>query len=201
MPRSPQPARHPEPPKNLVTRQLPLIQLDISWFRIHRSHYEPLYFGNSGNSRFDAPAQEYRILYVAQNQQGAFIETFGAHTGIRVVSYGELSLRSMSCLQTTRSLKLVDLTGPGLSKIGADGRLCTGNHRLSQRWALALWQHSMQVDGIYYRARHDLSHNCAAIFDRAMDCWTVKQTLRCTGNEFKETFAEILDHYEFGLIK
>jgi hypothetical protein len=107
----------------------------------------------------------------------------------------------MSCLQTTRSLKLVDLTGPGLSKIGADGRLCTGNHRLSQRWALALWQHSMQVDGIYYRARHDLSHNCAAIFDRAMDCWTVKQTLRCTGNEFKETFAEILDHYEFGLIK
>jgi RES domain len=194
------PAPHPEPPKNLSTQNLPLIQLQQPWFRIHQSRYEPLYFGSSGY-RFDAPAQEYRILYIAQHEQGAFIETFGANTGVRVISNDELSLRSISCLKNTRPLNLVDLTGAGLAKIGADGRLCDGDRQLAQRWALAFWQHPAHVDGIYYRARHDPSQYCTAIFDRAAKGWHITQTLRCASQEFRGTLANILDRYEFGLIE
>jgi RES domain len=194
------PAFHPEPPKNLSTQNLPLIQLQQPWFRIHPSRYEPLHFGNSG-FRFDAPGQEYCILYIAQYEKGAFIETFGANTGIRIISSAELSVRSISCLQNSRPLNLVDLTGAGLAKIGADSRLCDGDHELARRWALAFWQHPMQADGIYYRARHDPSQYCAAIFDRAAEGWHVTQTLRCASQEFRGTLANILDRYEFGWIE
>jgi RES domain len=194
------PAPHPEPPKNLSSQPLPLIQIHQPWYRIHQSRYEPLHFGNSGY-RFDALQQEYGVMYVAQYPEGAFIETFGANTGVRVISNDELSLRSISCLQNTHPLNLVNLTGEGLARIGADGRLCTGDHQLSQRWALALWQHPMQVDGIYYRARHDLSQCCSAIFDRAAEGWHITQSLRCASQEFRGTLANILDRYEFGLIE
>jgi RES domain len=191
---------HPEPSKNLSSQPLPLIQLQQPWYRIHQSRHEPLHFGNSGY-RFDAPQQEYCVMYVAQNPEGAFIETFGANTGVRVISNGELSVRSISCLQSSHPLNLVDLTGAGLAKIGADGRLGTGEHSLAQRWALAFWQHPIQVDGIYYRARHDPSQYCAAIFDRATEGWHITQALRCASQEFRGTLANILDRYEFGLIE
>ncbi len=72
----------------------------------------------------------------------------------------------------SRPLRLVDLTGPALSQIGADGRLTTGRYDISQQWALALHQHPEQPDGLLYRSRHDPSQLCAAIFDRAADALT-----------------------------
>jgi hypothetical protein len=194
------PAPHPEPPQNLSSQTLPLIEIQQPWYRIHQSRHEPLYFGSSGY-RFDAPQQEYCVMYIAQNLEGAFIETFGANTGIRIISNDELILRSISCLQNTRPLNLIDLTGPGLIKIGADGRLCDGDRQLAQRWALAFWQHPMQIDGIYYRARHDPSQYCVAIFDRAAEGWHITQTLRCASQEFRGILANILDRYEFGWIE
>lgn len=113
------PAPHPEPPPDLASRDLPLIQIKDLWFRIHKSQYSPLYYGSSGRNRFDAPSQEYGVMYVAADVCGAFIETFGAATGIRVVALSELRLCSVSQLQSQRQLTLVDLTGSGLARIGA----------------------------------------------------------------------------------
>lgn len=59
------PGPHPEPPANLQERELPVIQVEQLWFRIHKSQHSPLYFGKSGGNRFDAPAQEYRVMYIA----------------------------------------------------------------------------------------------------------------------------------------
>ncbi|MBW4697298.1 MAG: RES family NAD+ phosphorylase [Aphanocapsa lilacina HA4352-LM1] len=84
-----------------------------------------------------------------------------------MISSQELTLRSISKLICLRPLRLVDIIGAGLARIGADGRLCTGDHRLAQRWALALWRHPDDIDGICYRTRHDLSQLCAVIFDRS----------------------------------
>ena len=39
------PAPHPEPPPDLASRDLPLIQIKDLWFRIHKSQYSPLYYG------------------------------------------------------------------------------------------------------------------------------------------------------------
>lgn len=94
----------------------------------------------------------------------------------------------------------MDLTGPGLAQLRADGRLATGDHRLAQRWAHALWSHPTQADGIYYPARHDLSQSCAALFDRTQAVIEVEHTQPCMGRGFSHTLASILDTYQFGLI-
>lgn len=194
------PAPHPDSPEDLASRKLPLVQLEIAWFRIHKSQYSPLYYGYSGRNRFDAPKGEYGVMYVGADSCGCFIETFGWQTGYQVVAISELRLYSMSQLQSQRQLSLVDLTGSGLARIGADARLCNGEHRLAQKWALSLWSHPENVDGIYYRARHDPSRYCAAIFDRAQADITIAQTQSCWSDDFRETLAYILDTYEFGLV-
>lgn len=194
------PGIHPEPPTNLKTRDLPIIQIEKPWFRIHQSHHSPLYYGDSGKYRFDAPAQEYGVMYIALDPHGCFIETFGSQTGIQVISYQELSLRSISALNCDRPLQLVDMSGAGLAHIGADARLTTAEYKVAQRWALALWNHPSQVDGIYYRARHDLSQLCAAIFNRAKSVFTISNTQICTNRSFQKTLATILETYKFGLI-
>jgi hypothetical protein len=195
-----QPAPHPNPPSDLAVRELPIIKIQPSWYRIHQTRYGALHFGASGRSRFDAPNEAYGVMYVALQHHGAFIETFGSQTGTGVISEAELSLRSISCLETQQKLRLVDLTGAGLAKLGADGRLCTGDHWLSQQWAFELWQHPIQADGIYYRPRHDLDQYCAAIFDRTSELWSIQDTQNCNSRNFSATLADILDTYGFGLI-
>jgi hypothetical protein len=191
---------HPAPPSDLAIRELPTIEIQSSWYRIHQTRHGVMFFGKLGQNRFDAPNQAYGVMYVALQPHGAFIETFGSQTGIGVISEAELSLRSISCLETQQKLRLVDLTGAGLAKLGADGRLCTGDHWLSQQWAFELWQHPIQADGIYYRPRHDLDQYCAAIFDRTSELWSIQDTQNCNSRNFSATLADILDTYGFGLI-
>jgi hypothetical protein len=85
------------------------------------------------------------------------------------------------------------------SLINADC-IYSNNHHLAQQWAFELWQHLMQVDGIYYRARHDLDQYCAAIFNQTSELWSIQDTQHCTSRAFSATLADILDTYEFGLI-
>lgn len=67
------PAPHPDSPEDLASRKLPLVQLEIAWFRIHKSQYSPLYYGYSGRNRFDAPKGEYGVMYVGADSCGCFI--------------------------------------------------------------------------------------------------------------------------------
>jgi hypothetical protein len=117
---------HPQPQADLDQRSLPTVTLDITWVRIHQTHHDPLYFNRSSDYRFNAPNSEFGVLYLAQTAHGAFIETLGHDTGIRVVSVAELEGRSIASLKPRRSLVLVDLTGAGLAKLGADNALCNG---------------------------------------------------------------------------
>jgi hypothetical protein len=159
-----------------------------------------LYFGRAGLYRFDAPANQYGVLYVAADLHGAFIETFGRRLGFRLLLMQDFAVRRLSRVTQSRPLRLVDLTGPGLSRIGADSRLTTGDYDLSQRWALALHEHPDRPDGLLYRSRHDPSRLCAAIFDRAAGALTATSlgSLADAGNAV--LLADLLDTYEYALI-
>lgn len=54
------PGLHPDPPADLARRQLPIknIGVETSLFRVSQAKYNPIYFGRSGQSRFDAPASK-----------------------------------------------------------------------------------------------------------------------------------------------
>src|SRR5688500_14349481 len=67
------PDPHPDSPGHLARLRLPILETRRPWTRTHAPHYGPLYFGRSEFNRFDAPAGQYGVLYVAADAEGAFI--------------------------------------------------------------------------------------------------------------------------------
>lgn len=194
------PEPHPEPPHDLHRRPLPLLTIRGSWRRIFRLEHTPVYFGWSPDRRFDPPTPAYRVLYVASDAHGAFIETLGHQTGLRLITMSALQSRGVVILRCRTPLRLVDLTGAGLAQLGADERLCAGVYPMAQRWSLALFPHPTKPDGLFYRSRHDPSRSCAAIFHRAARKVTVDHQLALIDPQLSSVLADILRTYGFGLI-
>jgi len=202
------PGPHPEPPADLDQRVLPLQTADASttFIRIYAVDREALAFSPSGAGRFDAPHGEYGVVYAAADALCAFIETFGRDAGYRLVTRGELQTRMLAQIHLRRPLRLVDLTGPGLAALGADGRLCTGDYAIAQRWSLALWRHPGEPDGLLWRSRFDPSRTCVAIYEGRgalpFDAPPITATmLGCLVDPHHASLLrEILDTYQFGFI-
>jgi hypothetical protein len=196
-------SRHPEPPKafdsvKLLVRTFPASR---RWFRIHRAIHDPLYFGRARGSRFDAPAGEFGVLYVGADAHCAFIESFGHATGTLSVSEAELRARTLSVVRASRELRLVDLRGEGLARMGADAELTSGyDDGLAQRWAGALHAHRRRPDGIVYRARHDPQRSCAALFERVAPWLTATRTGSLLDAKNVPLLGRILDTYRFALV-
>lgn len=152
------PGPHPEPPADLRHREPLLLETRQHWFRSYRLTQEPLRLSRSAQNRFDDPQMKYGVLYVAEDEHGAFIETFGQSTGISSITVSALSRRGLVRVEADRPLSLINLVDMGgLARIGADGRLCAGDRAVAQRWSRALHDHPARPDGLYYPARHDLS--------------------------------------------
>ena len=190
---------HPEPPADLAQRSLPVVALDRSWTRIYRCALDPLYFGRGASNRWDAPAGEFGVLYAGGDAHCAFIETLGQTTGNALVTPAALGERCLGQVTVTRPLRLADLTGPGLVRIGADARLTTGAHAVARRWSRALWEHPAAPDGIIFRARHDPSRIAVAIYDRAAAAVTATLGLSLGDPRQARLVADILNTYGFGL--
>ena len=139
------------------------------------------------------------MLYLGADEHCAFIETFGQATGDRFVTLEALEARGLVRATSQDALRLVDLTGSGLVHIGADERLCSGEHALAQQWSKALHDHPAQPDGIYYRARHDPSRMAAAVFERVMPRLKVRSVEGLLAPAHQRLLAALLDHYKFGL--
>ena len=196
-------SRHPEPPEAFDSAQLLIRKFPArtAWFRVHRAIHEPIHFGRSRANRFDAPAGEFGVLYVSGDAHGAFIETFGHATGTLSVSEAELRARELSLVRASRELRLVDLRGEGLARMGADSQLTGGtDYGLAQRWALAIHEHRRRPDGILYRARHDPARTSVALFERVRPM--VKATPRGSLLAAKNVrmLGEILETYRFGIV-
>src|SRR5437660_71924 len=122
------------PPPDLRQRRLPLIRLAGPWVRIHRTEHDPLFFGTTRHNRFDDPLGRFGVLYAAQDEAGAFIEVFGSGAigGVNTVQESELLARAYASIHVARPIRLVDLTGSGLARIGATNALTAGFHHIVQ---------------------------------------------------------------------
>ncbi len=190
------------PPRDIAKRSLPLATLHRAWFRIHRSGRDPIHYGRSGLHRFDAPAAEFGVLYVAAELDGAFVEVHVRNGGRRdrLVALSTLAARTLSRVRFDRPVRLVDLTGPGLARVGADGRLTSsGSYRIAQRWSLAFHGHPDRPDGMLYRCRNDPDQLAAAVFERA-DLKADGASLGLLSDpRHALTLARVLDRYQVGL--
>lgn len=154
------PGDHPEPHADLADRSPAVLTLSPGsrLARIHRSDKHPLFFGKTRGNRFDSPDASYGVLYTGFDEFCAFIETFGQHTGVSIVTRVALVERHLSYLTLKEPLRFIDLAvSGGLARIGADGRLLTGSHAVAQRWSAALRAHPVHPHGIIYPARHDVA--------------------------------------------
>lgn len=198
---------HPGPPPDLPVRRLPItVFRGVCLWRIYAAARAPLFFGRTGGNRFDAPAdaaghRAYGVLYVGRDAHCAFVETFGHSTGVRLIEPERLEQRALATVRADRPLRLVDLRGAGLARLGADAELTAGgSYAVSQAWSQALHDHPKMPDGLIYRARHDPSRFSVALFER------VGVHLRAAplGSSLKDTIhvallGDLLDTYGFGL--
>jgi RES domain len=192
---------HPDPPAsfNVLIRKV-----RGTWLRIHSSRHGAIFFGRKltpGDNRFDAPAGEFGVLYVGRDAHCAFVETFLHKTGVRLVTTTELSQRTLSVVEARRPLRLVDLCGEGLARMGADASLTSAtDYALTQRWSKALHEHPRKPDGILYRARHDPSRFAAAVFERVQPELTTHVVGTLSDPVRTNLLADILDTYDVGLV-
>lgn len=168
-------------------------------YRFHRLEFDAEFWGKTGKSRFDAPRQDYGVMYAAHAFEGAFIEALGSYAS-KTIEVRELSMRGVAVVEPTRTLRLVDLAGPGLSHLGLDARISTGDHELAQQWSHALWAHPSQPDGICYAARRDPSERSVALFERR----PASVTVCASGTLMDAPYAALTTHaikrYGFAVI-
>lgn len=192
---------HPDPHADLPRRS-PLIYLtQQEWFRLCPIYREPLYFGRSGHNRFDSPDGSYGVLYLGADEHCAFIETFGRSLGTNTVTEHALRDRQLVKVTSVRPITLINIADSGgLARIGADGRLCTGDRRVAQRWSKALRAHPCRPDGIYYPARHDLDRRACALFEDAGDSIRASSLGSLVDTALQSVLGGILDDYSFALV-
>jgi len=198
-----EPGPHPSPTKAFGKRPLSIIPVPKGhqWFRLHLAHYDPLRFGETRASRFDAADKGFGVLYVARQLRGAFVETLCRNRDdIRPLPASALEQYRVAGIVASRGLKLVDLAGKGLARMGLDGRLSTGDYRVAQRWSVAFHDHPDKPDGILYLARHEPKQQVAALLDRAEALITVQDLGTLRTHLGDEALFELLDHYGIALL-
>jgi len=191
--------RTPEPSKRFHSTTLPISGIGRDWYRSHPTRRGAIYFGRKRAYRFDAPDGEYGVLYAGADPHVAFIESFqiaGIHP---VVTESKLKERSLSRIRIRGPVRLVNLAESGaLTRIGADARIFTASHTVSQRWSRAIQTHPEGPDGILYRPRHDPARLAAAFFDRIAQQVTT-ETLG-TWLDQRIVLADVLNTYGVALV-
>ena len=188
------------PTRAFQSRSLAVIRVPKPqpWVRLHRAQHGPTYFGTTGDNKFDAPDNSFGTRYVARQISGSFVEVFWRQQERRVSS-ARLNQYRVAEFRASRGLKLVDLAGKGLVRMGLDARLATGSYRVAHHWAKAFYDHPDGADGILYLSRHDPKQQLAALFDRTEPLLAVQQ--RGSLREYlREDFYALLDRYDIALL-
>jgi RES domain len=191
----------PEPtlPKRLPLRR---VLAGTRWMRIHVQARNALWFGPAPGRqpihRFDDPAGRFRVCYFGTTLEVSFAETFLRNPPIRILALDDLAGRSIATVEVRRDLRLVQIHGSSLARLGVTAELASGsNYAGSQMWSRALWEHGDQPDGILYRSRHDDSALCVAVYDRAKDGLAIVQDRSLA--EDPQQLGRLLRRYGLGL--
>lgn len=201
------PGEHPLPHPELHTQNPIIFTLKIGdvLYRHHQTIHDPIFFGTSGDYRFDAPdchtGASFGVLYAGEDPHCCFIESCGLTTGVPAVSGAYLDAREIARLELTEELRFIDLAcSGGLTHVGADGRLLTGAYKVAQRWAAALRLHPSKPDGIRYLARHDPTRVAYAIFTRPRSTFNVTSLGSLTAPSNRALLNQLLSDYNVDLI-
>jgi hypothetical protein len=189
----------PYPPPDVNGRRPQVATIEnTTFYRFYSRGEEPIYFDQSMNGRLNSPDASFRVLYAAEQREGAFAETFLRSPGRTLLPRDLISKKGLVRLRSIRALRLASLYGPGLAVLGATAEVTASAppYDLSQTWAVALHNHPGMFDGIAYRARHDDNEICYAFFDRSAS--GIAEVDRDETLD-ADWFYHLLNHYSVGL--
>jgi hypothetical protein len=167
-------------------------------FKTWRGLGEALFFSKLGSERFDDPNKEFGVCYLGWDFHAAFIECFRQRKRFKYVEEAEIAESSILTVKIIKTLTLLDITGSGLAKLGETAYLTSSqSYTESQMFSRTIYEHPDKVDGILYRARHDPDRFGIALYERAKHR---VYGMACQSWSEKADLAEILDHYDLGLI-
>lgn len=181
-----------------LNEKLPSYITSGPWQRLHPSIYGAVYFGRKASKRFDDPLRQYGVLYAAEDEFGSFVEVFLRNPDLKIIARSELDALTLSRLDSSEALKLVDLTGSGLQKARIDPARLTGNYEDSQSLSREIFEHSEAPDGIRYRVKHDPSRIGVALFERSGAAAHISATSRggLLEPHHQQLLADLLEEYE-----
>jgi len=198
----------PLPPPDIGTRAIPVHALNLAITdvkRIHRRVRSPIFYNCKSRSttvfRFDAPGDEYGVLYASESFSACMAETvirdrFIGQVAPILLSESELESRSISLLgqDAPRLLRLADFTQP-LFHLGFTTEVLTDpDYEASNAWSMAMFDHPQHLDGIYFRSRYANAPSIA-IFER---CAVIQRGAAVPLLESPE-LGPFLDRYGIGL--
>ena len=199
----------PLPPPDLNCRKLPLVSSGSSaWFRIYRNDLprpKAKYFGRSGTNRFDALKNDFGVLYVASSIHCSFVEVWlrcpNPRNAALIIDRAELAIRSIAQFKLNATLKLVDLTGFGLGRLGLDAAIiATRKYKITGVWSSAFHAHPSRPDGILYSSRLNPGLRCIALFERAAAKIDLVRDERLDGKAGRRMIAPSFKHFDVGLV-
>lgn len=141
---------------------------------------QPLHYGRDGKNRYDAPDQNYGVLYLGFDLATALMESvFHKHAWTvskkRPITLSEIGCRLVRVVGAMDNLELADLTAVNVmaASFGLNlGQLVSRRYNHTKRVSNQI--HAMQTpsgkplfDGILYPSRNNFPSKSIALFDRA----------------------------------
>jgi hypothetical protein len=160
----------------------------------------PFFWSRLGCNRFDPPEGRFGVLYTAEDLETCLLEVFGDRwLKTRLVSVAELTKLEVLIFSLSREVRVVDLTGRWLNRLGTDSNLfASTDYALIQEWSRRLMEHPLARDGVCYHSHKNPKKFNYALYDTA----AAKQGLRVRRSEPLADAADlpaILDKYEVAL--
>lgn len=165
-----------DPPEPFAPLGLQILTVDAAQLvRVGRRNTGEPFFSGSLDCRFNdsslPESARYKACYTAKSLLGAVGESI-LHNEEPVegefrIAPKEVQSRFVISFEPSE-LKIADLTGVHLKKLGANAALSSIlPYEVPQKWARAVYDHRDQVDGFQYISRHVNTEIAVVLFDRA----------------------------------
>lgn len=199
------------PPKGFESRPLALSDIATGgvWRRLYRSRFpDPLGYGFNP-SRFSdpepslAPPARFGVVYLGSSLKVCFLEAIlrdrsVGRTQALPIEWAELEEWTCAQLRIEGTLRLVDLRGDGLVRMGIPTDVArASSQELGRRWSRAFWSHDAKPDGIIYDSRLNGETNIA-VYDRALAKLVVKATPQLT--DCRSEVAKIIIDFDLAIL-
>lgn len=196
----------PRPPASLHITSVTLPRMQV-WHRVHSDEYEGGQFnpGRRGNARFspirDAAGSPIPTVYMAGTFDAALMESVFHDVphapGFKQFDKRKLEGQVHSQLQVAQDLRLADLTGKPLRKLGVTRKQLIDTEKdqypRTREWAAAIHAQHPDIQGLLWTSRQDDSARAVMLFGDRVP----KGALRPTGNprslvKDEQAYGEVL---------